>query len=225
MQELLTAAGVGMATIAAMEHLWLFAVLVLGIVALPGMDMAFVLSSSLADGYRAGIAAVVGIMTGGVAHMAMGTAGLGVVLQVLPAAFNAMLFLGAAYLAWLGIALWRSPGSMVSAQAAPHRRWRGIFIGAAATSLLNPKAYIFMVAVFPQFIRVEQGRLLQQAVVMGTIVATIQALVYGTVALGAGRLREWLARSQASQVRLSRAVALLLVATAAWTVWESWRRI
>ena len=207
-----------------MEHLWLFALLVLGIIALPGMDMALVLSSSLADGARAGLAAVAGIVAGGVAHIAMGTAGLGVVLQLVPAAFNVMLLLGATYLAWLGIALWRAPGSMVSAQAAPHLRMRRIFVAAATTSLLNPKAYIFMVAVFPQFIRIEQGRMFQQAIVLGAIVATIQMLVYGSVAVGAGFLRDWLARSARSQVLLSRGVAALLVATAAWTAWESWRR-
>lgn len=208
-----------------MEHLWLFALLVLGIVLLPGMDMAFVLSTSLADGYRAGLAAVLGLMIGGAAHIIMGIAGLGVVLQMVPAAFNAMLFLGAAYVAWLGVGLWRSPGSMVSAQAAPHRRLRRVFVGATATCLLNPKAYMFMVAVFPQFIRPDHGRVLQQAVVLGAIVVAIQALVYGGVALGASRLREWLARSEQSQVLLSRVVAALLVATAAWTVWESWRGI
>ena len=60
-----------------MEQLWLFALLVFGIVALPGMDMAFVLSSTLADGRRGGFAALAGIVAGGIAHTAMGTLGIG----------------------------------------------------------------------------------------------------------------------------------------------------
>ncbi|HET6827406.1 MAG TPA: LysE family transporter, partial [Ramlibacter sp.] len=92
-----------------MEHLWLFALFVFGIIVVPGMDMAFVLSSALADGRRAGLAAVAGIVAGGMVHVAMGALGVGLVLQVFPAAFNAVLVAGALYVAWMGWGLWRRP--------------------------------------------------------------------------------------------------------------------
>ena len=53
-------------------HLWLFFVLVLGTILLPGLDMAFILASALTGGRRSGLTAVAGIMTGGVCHVAMG---------------------------------------------------------------------------------------------------------------------------------------------------------
>eukprot|EP01041_Mallomonas_annulata_P022129 gene22129-42362_t len=77
-----------------MEHLWLYAVLVAGIVVLPGMDMAFVLASTLVDGRRSGAAAVAGIVLGGMVHVAMGALGVGLLLQHFPLAFNALLLAG-----------------------------------------------------------------------------------------------------------------------------------
>ena len=80
-------------------QLGLFFLLVLGIIVLPGLDMAYVLGSSLMGGRRSGLAAVGGIMAGGVCHVVMATLGLSVVLQLWPGAFNAVLWIGAAYVA------------------------------------------------------------------------------------------------------------------------------
>src|SRR6188768_1331416 len=88
-------------------HLWLFFSLVFGIVILPGMDMAFVLGSALVGGRRAGLAAVAGLVAGGVCHVVMGASGLAVLLALVPSAFNAMLVAGALYVAWIGWGLWR----------------------------------------------------------------------------------------------------------------------
>ena len=95
-----------------MDPLWLFALFVFGIVVVPGMDMAFVLSSALVDGRRAGLAAVGGTIAGGMVHVAMSSVGIGVLLQVFPAAFNAMLVAGALYVGWMGWMLWRHPATL-----------------------------------------------------------------------------------------------------------------
>ena len=72
-------------------HLWLFFVLVFGVVLLPGLDMAYVLASALVGGRRAGMAATAGIVAGGVVHVTMGALGIMAVLRLFPAAFNAVL--------------------------------------------------------------------------------------------------------------------------------------
>ena len=206
-----------------MDALWLFALLVFGIVALPGMDMAFVLSSTLADGRRGGFAALGGIVAGGVAHVAMGTLGIGLLLQAFPAAFNALLVAGALYVAWIGWNLWRQPGGLGEVDAGASRSASQTFMRALATCLLNPKAYVFTVAVFPQFMHPERGSLLLQALAMSAIVAATQLAVYGGVALGAAGLRRRLVHSADGQVALGRGVALLLIATAVWALWHSWQ--
>ena len=208
-----------------MDALWLFALLVFGIIALPGMDMAFVLSSTLADGRRGGFAALAGIVAGGIAHTAMGTLGIGLLLQAFPAAFNALLVAGALYVAWIGWNLWRAPGALGHVDAAASRSTGQTFVRALVTCLLNPKAYVFTVAVFPQFIQPGRGSLLGQALALCGIVMATQVAVYGGVALGAAGLRRRLVHSADAQGMLGRGVALLLVATALWALWHSWRQV
>jgi threonine/homoserine/homoserine lactone efflux protein len=202
------------------HHLWLFALFVFGIVVVPGMDMAFVLSSSLVDGRRAGLAAVAGIVAGGAVHVAMGALGVGVLFTLFPALFNTVLVAGALYVAWMGIGLWRSPATLAEVHEGASRPVHRTFLRAIATCLLNPKAYVFMVAVFPQFVRPADGNLLAQGLALGVIVAVTQVLVYGSVAIGASGLRSGLKRSVGTQVWVARGVALLLVGTAVWALWQ-----
>ncbi|TFZ08866.1 LysE family translocator [Ramlibacter humi] len=207
-----------------MDPLWLFTLLAVGIIVVPGMDMAFVLSSALVAGRRGGFAAVGGIVAGGVVHVIMGTLGVGLLLQLFPAAFNAVLVAGALYVAWMGVGLWRSPATlaMPAASGAPRALDR-TFGRAAVTCLLNPKAYLFMVAVFPQFMHPDRGSLALQAVALGAIIAATQLTIYGAVALGAAGLRDALLRNERLQHAVGRGVALLLIAMAAWTLAQAWR--
>ena len=207
-----------------MDHLWLFALFVFGIVVVPGMDMAYVLSSALVDGKRAGLAAVGGLVVGGMVHVVMGTLGLGLLLQLFPAVFNLVLLAGAGYVAWMGWMLWRHPATMGEVKDSASRPLASTFTRAVATCLLNPKAYVFMVAVFPLFLRPDQGSIAAQALALGVIVAITQATVYGAVALGAAGLRAGWARNAKAQERIARGVALLLIGTAVWTLWHSWAR-
>jgi threonine/homoserine/homoserine lactone efflux protein len=205
-------------------HLWLFFLMVFGIIVLPGMDMAFVLASSLKGGRRSGLLAVAGIVAGGVVHVAASGLGIGLLLQLVPGLFNAILLAGAAYIAWIGISLLRSAslaGALPPARGA-RTPW-ATFRQAVLTCLLNPKAYLFMFAVFPQFLRPQQGALWAQVFVMGVIIALTQAAVYGAVAWAAGSAGAGLGGRPRLQVAVVRAAGGMLVAGAALTAFEGWR--
>jgi len=186
-------------------QLWLFFVLVFGAVIVPGMDMAFILGSALTGGRRNGFAAVGGAVAGAACHSVFAAVGIGLVLKALPWAFDALLFAGAAFIAWIGFGIVRSarsvrlapeaidaaanagpgadaPTGAVRAAAAMHTFLRG-----TANNLLNPNAYLFSLAVFPQFIRPEHGALALQAVLLWSIIAATQIGVYGTVVLAAAQ--------------------------------------
>jgi threonine/homoserine/homoserine lactone efflux protein len=206
-------------------HLWLFFLVVFGVIVLPGLDMAFVLGSSLVRGTRSGLVAVGGIVAGGVCHVSMGVLGISVLLRVLPGAFNVMLLAGALYLVWVGVAMLRSEaGFGTRASADAHAPWT-TFRQAALTSLLNPKAYLFTLAILPQFLRPQYGALGAQAVVLWIIIAATQTGVYGGVALVAGRLRPWLAAHPRAGVMVNRSVGSALVLAAAFTGWQGWQRL
>jgi threonine/homoserine/homoserine lactone efflux protein len=207
------------------HHLWLYFVLVAGIIVLPGMDMAYVLASSLVDGRRAGAAAVSGVVAGGFVHVAMAGLGIGLVLVSVPRLFNLMLVAGAAYVAWMGWQLMRHASAFGGLRETASRPLHRTFARAMATCLLNPKAYVFTLAVFPQFLRAEYGSIVLQCVLLSLITAATQVAVYGAVALSADRMRNWLHTHGTAQIALGRAVGLLLWATAAWAAWEGWRHV
>ena len=196
--------------------LWLYFLLVAGIVALPGMDMAFVLASALTGGRRAGLAAVSGLVAGGWIHVAFGALGVGLLLQAAPGLFQALLVAGSAYVAWIGWTLLRGAAAL-GEPAASARPAHATFSRAVATCLLNPKAYLFTLAVFPQFLRGNQGSAAAQVLAMATITSCTQVAVYGSLALAAGRAGTWLRGNPAMQRALGRGVGALLVLAAAWT--------
>lgn len=205
------------------SHLWLFGLMVLGIIALPGMDMAYVVASAVTGGRSQGLAAVAGIVAGGVVHVLMATLGLGLLLALYPAAFNTLLVAGSLYIAWIGWSLWRAAAALGEVGAVPQVSGAQAFWRGAMSCLMNPKAYVFMVAIFPQFVRTEYGPLATQAAVMGLIIAGTQIGIYGAFAWGAGSLQLWLRRNPRRQVAIGRAVGLLLMLAALWTLWQGWR--
>ena len=205
-----------MPTLTASSPLWLYFLLVAGIIALPGMDMAFVLASALTGGRRSGLVAVGGLMAGGWIHVAFGALGIGLLLQAAPGALQALLVIGSTYVAWIGWTLLRGAAAL-GEQATAERSAHATFGRAVATCLLNPKAYLFTLAVFPQFLRGGAAAVGPQVLAMAAITSATQLAIYGSLALAAGRARLWLRGNPATQRALGRGVGLLLVAAAAWT--------
>jgi threonine/homoserine/homoserine lactone efflux protein len=206
-------------------HLWLFFVLVFGTVLLPGLDMAFILASALSGGRKSGFAAVAGVMAGGVCHVALGATGIALLLKLFPPAFNAALLLGALYIAWIGLSLLRGGAALsVSARTTP-RSAAAVFRQGVITSLLNPKAYVFTLAVFPQFFRSEYGPLWTQACVLWLIIAATQLVIYGGAALLAAQARNWIESSSTASLLIARGVGAMLILAAMLTGIEGWQRL
>ncbi|MYM28183.1 LysE family transporter [Duganella sp. CY15W] len=195
-------------------NLWLYFIVVLGVIALPGLDMAFVMGSAMLGGRRSGMAAVAGIIAGGFCHLCLGALGVAMVLQCWPPLYKIMLLAGAAYIAWMGYQLLRSDSIFHPTAGAEAMADAVIFRRALTTSLLNPKAYIFMLAIFPQFLRPGAGPLWVQSGVLGGITALTQLGVYGALAYAASGASGWFARHPQSSTIAARVMGLLLIATA-----------
>lgn len=205
------------------SHLWLFFVILLGVVMLPGLDMAYVLGSSLTGGYRRGLVAVAGMVTGGVVHVTAGALGFGALLGLLPGAFSGILLAGAAYIVWMGLSILRNASSFGRPAAVETYSAWTVYRGAVATNMLNPKAYLFMLAIFPQFLRPDYGTLWVQAIVLGVMVTATQAAVYGAVAFVAGGLRGWMLRNPSAGITMNRVVGALLILAAFVTAVDGWQ--
>ena len=124
------------------QNLWIYATLLFGIIVIPGMDMIFVLANALAGGTRAGLAAIAGIMGGGIVHTITGTLGVTVLTVLIPQLFLPMLLVGAAYMIWVGIGLMRSSITVDRVEGASAPSQFTTFRRGFTTCMLNPKAWL-----------------------------------------------------------------------------------
>jgi threonine/homoserine/homoserine lactone efflux protein len=161
-------------------------------------------------------------MLGGAVHTLFGTATFGLLSTLPPPLFKGLLLAGAAYMVWIGLTLLRSSITVEAIDADVSRSQWTAFRRGAVTCLLNPKAYLFVVAVYPQFLKAGFGPIWSQALVLGAMTVAVQFGVYGGLAFAAGRSRDLLLKSPRATILVGRAAGLLLMAAAAVTVWQGW---
>lgn len=204
------------------ENLWLFFTLLFGIIIVPGMDMVFVMANALTGGRASGLTATAGIMAGGVFHTLYAALGVGFLLHLVPELFNVLLLAGAAYIAWIGLSLARSSIAIASVETGSRLSLWTSFRRGALTSILNPKAYLFMLAVYPQFLKPQFGPVWSQALIMAIMISLTQLAVYGSLALAAGRSRDVIVSSPRATAIIGKTVGVVLIAVAALTAWHGW---
>jgi len=165
--------------------------------AIPGPGNLALITSTSKGGIAGGLGATLGVMAGDQVLMWLAVAGVAAVLATYPAAFSAVQWLGAAYLAWLGWKMWSAkPGDAPVLNIRP----RHYFQQALAITLLNPKAIVFYMAFFPLFVdpRHHQG-LISFAVMAATIAGL--TFLYG---LGMTLLTYYLAQRMCANPRVVR---------------------
>jgi leucine efflux protein len=145
--------------------------------AIPGPGNIALITSTGKGGVAGGLAATLGIIAGDQVLMWMAVAGVAALLATHPAAFHAVQWIGAAYLAWLG---WRMLTARPGDAPVIHIRPRHYLRQALAITLLNPKAIVFYMAFFPLFVDPARH---QGLLTFGVMAATIAALtfLYGLV--------------------------------------------
>jgi threonine/homoserine/homoserine lactone efflux protein len=199
------------------ETLWLFAGACVGLVAIPGPAVLYIVSRSAVHGRRAGLVSVAGIETGNFLQVLAATAGLAAIVASSATAFSVVKYAGAAYLVYLGVRMIRegtvrNEGAYPSAARTPRRLyWEGVLIGT-----LNPKLALFLLAFLPQFIDPAEPVWLQ-TLVLGTIFGLTAAIGDCVFALVAGAAGATLRRRLLRGGGLSWGGGGLLIGLGAWT--------
>lgn len=161
---------------------------------MPGPDNIFVLTESLTKGSRHGIAITIGLCSGVFIHTLAATTGLSIVLKQSALAFTVVKYLGAVYLFYLAWSAIREDrpefeiGESRIAEFKPFALLRKGFL----MNVLNPKVALFFIAFFPQFISPDGWNASLQMVVLGLLFMMSGMLVFGSIALLAGRLSVYL---------------------------------
>lgn len=167
----------------------------------PGPGAATSMSIGLRYGYGSAARAILGLQTALVIQLAIVAAGLGVLLATSAPAFDAVKFLGAGYLVWLGIQKWRATPEAVDAKTLPAIP-KGLFRQGLLVNLSNPKSIVFITALTPQFIDPARPQGIQ-FLILGMTLCGVDSVVMSGYALLATHLRHWLhdTRAQKAQNR------------------------
>jgi threonine/homoserine/homoserine lactone efflux protein len=162
------------------------------LVAIPGPNHIYIITRGLSQGRAAGLASAAGVETGTLVYCAAAAAGLAALIASSALAFDAVRYLGAAYLIYLGLrALLRYEPPQLTGPPDPVPL-RRVYAEGVLVNVLNPKVALFFVAFLPQFLDPGRGPVAMQIVVLGLIMATIGMLSDVAYALAAGSLGTWL---------------------------------
>jgi threonine/homoserine/homoserine lactone efflux protein len=178
---------------------WLmYLTLVLVATATPGPAVLFIMTNASLHGWRKAVFAALGNITGLLCLGIIAVTGLGTILKTSELIFNLIKYAGAAYLVYLGLRMLFQEGldftkmnQQAAGQAASARR---IFGQALGVALSNPKAIIFLTALFPQFISIERALVPQFTMLIATLMSFSFAFLM-FYALLAHSAKTWLSRS------------------------------
>lgn len=175
---------------------------VLLLTAMPGPNVALIVANSVAYGPRYGLLTVAGTSAAIVVQLALTALGLTELLGTLGHWFEALRWVGVAYLVWLGIAAFRAPVVDLTRMKAEPKSPRAILLRALLVSLSNPKTLLFYGAFFPQFLDPAKP-VLPQVLLLSATFLVLAMIVDGCWAIVAGKARFLLASHGTWRNRIS----------------------
>jgi threonine/homoserine/homoserine lactone efflux protein len=178
-------------------QLALFLAATIALVVTPGPVVLYVVTRSMSQGPRAGLASVLGAELGNAVHVAAAALGLAALLASSALAFSVVKYLGAAYLLHLGLRklLGRDAPGRAGSGEAPRERLRSVFAQGVVVAVLNPKTALFFLAFLPQFVDPGRGSPAAQILTLGAIMVAVAVVSDSAYALLAGSVGRWLWRN------------------------------
>jgi threonine/homoserine/homoserine lactone efflux protein len=163
---------------------------------IPGPAVLYVVTRSIEMGRAGGLASVAGITTGTVAYVTLATAGLSSLVLASTVAFDAVKYVGAAYLLLLGLRRLLGRGLEESEEEPVPRTRRRAYAQGVVVNLTNPKTIVFVFAFLPQFVDPNASHAWLQVLVLGLSFACLGFLSDSVYALAAGSVADRLRGSE-----------------------------
>jgi len=179
-------------------------------IAMPGPSVILTVAHSLSFGWRPALYTVAGTTVGIAVQLIVAAIGLSSLLYVVAEAFEWIRWIGAAYLVYLGIRLWRSAGEPVKFESSEASKGN-LFVQGLVTTIPNPKSLIFIAAFLPQFIDASRPAGIQFALIMPTFLI-ITFTVTSVWALLTGNARGYLNKKRFFQSAIRTTGGLMILA-------------
>ncbi|SDR95505.1 Threonine/homoserine/homoserine lactone efflux protein [Halopseudomonas sabulinigri] len=175
-----------------MDAYLLFLIITVATVMSPGPGVLLTLTNAIRFGVSGAIGGILGLAVGAFLIAGVSATGLGILLATSAVAFTVLKFIGAAYLIYLGVKLWRAPPAVIELRAAGRRTLPRQFAEGLGLQLTNPKAVFFFLSILPQFVTYDSAHVGQFALLVCTysVVLVVVHLIYAALAR---TTRQWLA--------------------------------
>lgn len=170
----------------------------------PGPDNIFVLTQSALYGKASGLWVTLGLCTGLIVHTTAVALGVAVIFQTSTMAFFALKVAGACYLLYLAWQSFRAAATQIDTKETKKLNMSKLYRRGIIMNVTNPKVSIFFLAFLPQFTDPGRGAITLQIVSLGFLFIMATVFIFGSVALLAGTLGDWLNRSDKVQVIMNR---------------------
>ncbi|PMN90668.1 LysE family translocator [Enterovibrio norvegicus] len=178
----------------------------------PGPDLLYILTKTIRNGKKVGLASALGVCTGALFHVFAAAFGLSMILASSALAFSLVKYIGAAYLFYLAYQALQSSGFELIVESSNQRETafesfkQGVII-----DILNPKVAIFFMAFLPQFVRENSGPVSFQLIYLGLLVIAVAIVVETAYVLVADKISERIRSSKRLSIWLDRAVGAMFV--------------
>jgi len=192
------------------DQILLFATTAVLLAATPGPDIIYVITRGLTQGRASAMAAAAGFSLGNIVHTTFAIVGVSAIIKASAIAFTAIKIAGAIYLIYIGIKIFKSGAAKANKDnklLAP----KTVFIQSVTANILNPKVAIFFIALFPQFIRTQNGHEAMQMALLGVVFIICTFFVFSTCALFSGQIGEALKKKDNSSGILNKLAGTVLV--------------
>jgi homoserine/homoserine lactone efflux protein len=156
----------------------------------PGPGVVMTLTNSIRCNFRNTFGGILGIAFGALVVAAISATSIGFILAASASAFTIMKYIGAAYLVYLGIKLWRAPGVNVNNEAIREASFGRRFLEGLSLQLTNPKAIFFFLSIFPQFIDQTKEYSIQFIILVLTY-SSLVITIHSFYAITASRAKTW----------------------------------
>ena len=201
-----------------LETLISFSIASLALAISPGPDNIYVLTQSLVNGTKSGIATTAGLISGCIVHTTLLAFGISAIITASDEVFYGIKILGACYLIYLAYKVYKSDSNISVSNKAPKKTYLQLFKTGLIMNLLNPKVMIFFLAFFPGFLWDAQGNTVSQFYILGVTFMIVSFITFSLIAFLAGRISAFILKTKGVGVFLKWLQILVFVGIAVYIV-------
>ncbi|MGY8885764.1 MAG: LysE family translocator [Flavobacteriales bacterium] len=180
------------------ETLLSFSLATVALALSPGPDNIYVVTQSLVNGTKSGIATTAGLISGCIVHTALLAFGVSALITASESLFYTIKIFGALYLLYLAFTVYRSDASVTFSNDAPKKSNWALFKQGVFMNLVNPKVMIFFLAFFPAFLWDTAKNTVTQFFVLGLLFMLISFLIFSSLAVLAGSIKRFMTKQKSA---------------------------